>query len=237
MEGQEITTDFDKAYTYLIKAFDLEEKPANLLALARFHCVSNGKHKDVDKCIEYFRLKQFKDKSEINIDKTYKKWRSEMAKAFIDGQYSAEELTKLQSFLKEEYKLTHINFDLEVNQSGIFEYQESEKFGRAGKYELLSDESAARAAKSKKRIYGLYFNPDLSGIDSRKDKTIIIATWSKVNENGEAEFLNNLFLWGHTLNEWSALRRVTSDQKPATYRLDIFNLNKEKVYTKDYHIY
>ena len=90
--------------------------------------------------------------------------------------------------------------------------------------------------EGKNIAYGLKFSTDFSGIDSRRDKTVIIVIWSKLTDSGETKIVDNMFLWGNPLDEWSAIKEVSVGDDGSTYRLDIYNLNREKVYTRDFFI-
>ena len=234
MEGQSVEQDFDKAFKYLSKAYDLDDSVFNLMRLGRFYCVASEKYRDMKKCFDHFKLKDIGNLSSREQRNAYDTRQKEIAKTFVGSNYSKEELYQLQKFIKDTYNLTHIDFELEVEKSGVFEFQHSEKYGKSGEYVLIDEGNKVQAIKGKDLIYGLYFNTDFDGIDSRRDKTVIIAKWTEVNSKGKSKIVNNMFLWGNPLDEWSALREVSIGDDPATYRLDIYDLNKQKVYTRDF---
>jgi len=234
MEGQSVEQDFDKAFKYLTKAYELNGSVFNLMRLGRFYCVANEKYRDMKKCLDHFKFKDIDSLSSKEQRNAYDTRKKEIAKTFVDGDYSKDELYQLQNFIIDTYRLTHTSFELEVERSGIFEFQHSEKYGKPGEYVLIDKGNKVQAVKDKDMIYGLYFNTDFDGIDSSKDKTVIIAKWTKVIPEGKSKVVNNMFLWGTPLDEWSALREVSIGDEPATYRLDVYNLNRQKVYSRDF---
>jgi dipeptidyl aminopeptidase/acylaminoacyl peptidase len=234
MEGQTIQKDFVKAFKYLSKAYVLDDSLFNSMRLGRFYCVASEKYKDMEKCINNFKLKGIDNLSLTKQKEVYNIRKKEIARTLIDGNYSKEEFFQLQSFIKNTYKLTHVRFDFEVERSGTFIFQHNEKFGKPGKYILIDESNKVQRIQEKNLIYGLYFKTDINGIDTRKDKIVIIAKWTKVSKTGESKTVNTLFLSGNPVDEWSALRQVSINDEPATYRLDIYDLNKKNIYTKDF---
>jgi hypothetical protein len=236
MEGEFVDQDFDKAFQYLSKAYELDDSVFNLLRLARFYCVSNDKYKDVNKCLEHFNIKDIESFSDEQQERLYDKRRTEIASAFVDGEYSSNELEQLQNFIKVLYRLTHTSFDLDVKNSGVYVFEESERFDRAGEYVQTSEGNNVQAKEGEDTIYGLYFNIDFDGINSYKDRTGIIANWIELKPNGKSKVVRNSFLMGNANAQWSAIQSVSIDEKHATYRLELFNLNRDKVYIRDFVI-
>jgi len=245
MEGDSIEQNFDKAFKYLSKAYELDDSLHNSMRLGRFYCVANNKYKDMEKCFEHLKLtgvNKLFSQEQINIFSsqeqinTYNTKRQEIAEIFVARNYSKEELHQLQNFLKNTYNFTDIDFEFKIQKSGIFEFKHSKKYGKSGEYILVDEGNKAKAVKGKDLIYGLYFNTDFDGIDSSKDTTIIITKWTRINSKGKSKIIDSGFLLGSPIDEWSALRRISIDDTPATYRLDIYSLNKEKIYTRDFVI-
>jgi dipeptidyl aminopeptidase/acylaminoacyl peptidase len=236
MEGEFVDQDFDKAFQYLSKAYELDDSVFNLLRLARFYCVSNDKYKDVNKCLEHFNIKDIESFSDEQQERLYDKRRTEIASAFVDGEYSSNELEQLQNFIKVLYRLTHTSFDLDVKNSGVYVFEESERFDRAGEYVQTSEGNNVQAKEGEDTIYGLYFNIDFDGINSYKDRTGIIANWIELKPHGKSKVVRNSFLMGNANAQWSAIQSVSIDEKHATYRLELFNLNRDKVYIRDFVI-
>ena len=236
MEGVDVTKDDDKAYQYLSKAYELEDSLLHTMLLGRFYCVADKKYKNMDKCFENFRLNGIEELSNKEQRTLYNKRQNEISKTFINGYFTTDELALLKSFIKDTYKLTHVDFELGIEEAGIFEYRQSDKYGQSGNYELVNEGDRVQGKEGEILAYGLKFSTDFSGIDSKKDKTVIIAIWSKLTDSGETKIVDNMFLWGNPLDEWSAIKEVSVGDDVSTYRLDIYNLNREKMYTRDFFI-
>jgi len=233
MEGEEVPQDLDKAYMHLTKAIELDKTDENQMRLGRFYCIANKKYRDLNKCINNFKFS----------DKSRKEWKSinkfkkvEYAKIFTDGSYNQKELNKLQELLSTEYELTDLNVTIEVEESGIFHFQESMKYGESGINELVSDDNSATYKKGVDASYGLYFSTDLPGMDSYKDNTALIAKWSKIDNTGASKTLSNLILWGNTKGLWSSIRDITSEDETGHYQLEIYDLNQRQLYQRKFII-
>ncbi|TPH16198.1 prolyl oligopeptidase family serine peptidase [Litorilituus lipolyticus] len=233
MEGEEVTQDFDQAFMHLTKAVELDKSDENQMRLGRFYCIANKKYQDLTKCIDSFKFTDKSRKEWKNINK-FKK--VEYAKIFTDGSYTQKELQRLQEMIITDYELTNLNVTIEVEESGIFHFQESNKFGESGMNELVNDGNSASYQKGIDASYGLYFSTDLPGMASYKDNTALIVKWSKIDKTGSSETLSNRILWGNTKGSWFSTRNITNKDEAGNYQLEIFDLNKRELYQRKFTI-
>lgn len=233
MEGNNVNQDFALAHEYLLKALELDDSHINTLRLGRFYCVASAKFKDIEKCKTHFTLKGLDEITHKQKQEVYDARRTELARAFVDGVYDQSQLEILRKFMMETYGLNHIDFDLDVDESGVFEFKETDKFGTAGTYELISKDNIIKGDENSMIKYGLRFNIDFDGFDSKKDKTVVFAKWSKINQQGEISTDSSLFLWGSSTEDWSTFRHF-SVKDNSTFRLELFDLNHKIFYSRDF---
>ncbi|CAH9053534.1 hypothetical protein PSECIP111854_01189 [Pseudoalteromonas sp. CIP111854] len=231
MEGMKVERNHDKAYKYLTEANRLDDSYNNVMLLGRFFCTADEQYKNIDTCIEKFTLKDTHKLSNKKSRKVFDQRRSELAKAFMQGLYTPEEIAKLKVFMKETYNLTHLDFELDVEEAGIFEYRLGDKYRESGRYHQISD---GYHVKGKNLSYGLRFTTDISGIDMRTHRTALIMMWTKQSKDGKSEPVKYSLLWGNPREDFIAIRSVESNDDNTNYSLQIYNLDKTLLYSKSF---
>jgi len=234
--GKLVATDIDKAFEHYQKAYELKGDNVNRLNFAKMHCLGAGIEKDVSKCVELLKINSieglsYDDKSEL------KNYRRELfAQVFAEGIYDQDELKLLNSLLTEMYSLNFFEYKFDVDETGFFKFEESERYGRKGEYVQVTEESVYTRPNDEELTFGVYFTTNKPGIDNRKDRTAVIIYWTSIDENGNHQRVHSSILWGSPRDDWNSLYTSLAEDDATKYQLKVYNLNRELVHKQEFTI-
>lgn len=187
MQGVEVAQNWELAHDFLTKAAIEEDKKSEgfetvnnileRLRLGRFYCIAPIPWQNVDKCIELFDIEAYKERSYDERKGILNELLTSLSWAIIDGVYDVEDKRKLQGFLTENFKFTHLATEIEELELGVFNFVVGEKFKERNEYELDDDADLTHIIPSESTRIGLRFDADVKGMDNSTDKTGVVIRW------------------------------------------------------------
>lgn len=238
MEGEYLTKDWNKALEHLTKAQELDANPENNVMFARFYCTAPKEFRNIERCIELMKGDQYRRQSLSVLKIAREKVRKALPWIVIDGNLTTAEKEMLKSYVKEAFALKQIEFELEDIESGTFKFQESERFGRAGKYIVINESNNVKVSdnEDEKSGFGIQFDTDVPGIDLYKDKMALVYRWSRKVNDEEVKIENNYMLYGSPKGSWRITYPLQDIEESAIWTLQVYDLNGKQLYEKEFHV-
>jgi TPR repeat protein len=224
--------DEEKALLHLNAAIEHDPSKVNQKRLAYFYCIASALYKDVDKCLAGF-------KESLGNSTFYDDMRDEFAMAVIDGSYTQNEKDKMTAFAEKWFGLTHISFEADIADVGIFEYKASGKYGKSGEYELSEATSLSQVNDkiSEKLIaLGVRFVPDTEGLPYQIDRTLALIEW--LEKDSQNVLLRRDFVTIKRAPTGDWIRYFKIDSLPpvgTSYTLNIYSADGTLNYTKTFN--
>jgi len=223
--------DEEKAFFHLNAAIKHEPSVTNQKRLAYFYCIASARYKDVDKCLAGFK-KSLED-STFNDG-----MRNEFAMAVIDGSYTQNERDKMTAFAEQWFGLTHISFETDIADVGIFEYQASGRYGKSGEFVLSEATSLSQVSdKISENLIalGVRFVPDTEGLTFKTERTLALIEW--LEKDSQSAILRRDFVTikRAPLGDWVRYFMINSiPPAGTTYTLNIYSVDGVLNYTKTF---
>lgn len=237
MEGDIFEKNHSKAFKYLVKANDGDESTLNNIMLGRWYCLApQSLKRDVDKCLSLMKKGEVTKNDRNKIENALK---ANLAWITIDGDFTPQELAKVQTFEKEVFKLKELSLEMEFIESGMFIYEKSDSYGKSGEYLLKYKQNRISTANAD-GYFGVEFEVDIDGIDNYRKQTGVVARWYKTNTNDEKIIVANEFLYGSpkaSKTPWAMRRRVDSVEPGEIWTIEIYDLNQQLLFHDNYEFY
>lgn len=176
----------EKALKYRLKSLEDDEENFNVNKheLAFFYCSASEEYRSAQKCEDEFRTQWEIIETKSDKDSFYSKLRE----AIFKGKFTPEERESFTQFAVKAIGLHHAEYEFELLEEGIYEFEESDRFSRSGEYVLTTEKSlsnaAAKAGKNK-LYFGVRFTPDHPGFASFGEYTYAIFHWEKFDASGK----------------------------------------------------
>ena len=144
--------------------------------------------------------------------------------------------TKIKNFAIKVFDLSEADILLEKMKHGSFKFVESEKFGHAGKYEMIDPGNKVLAVDDKNAKFGLLFDIDVDGVDYHAGKRMVAARWIKTTEDGKKQYPSSFILYGSPIGEWRLLRSMKEIKEASTWTLELYDLNQNLLFQKSFDV-
>ncbi len=254
MEGEHFAQDWQQAHTHLKKALALDDNSLNNIRLARFYCTAPAALKDFSRCLDLMNLKRYKRQSEFALKQAKKHVRRTLSWIIFSATLTPSEQRKIKQFAIDAFELTGTEVSLEDTKEGAFTFEESEKFGESGEYKLsqsgyqltpvrapqikdtISKASKSKAVKDKVPQFGLIFKVDVPGANRYSDRVGLAVRWIKTSKDGTRRYMQSTLLWGSPKGDWSMLEPFDDIKEAATWTLEIYDLEQQRIYSEQYHL-
>jgi dipeptidyl aminopeptidase/acylaminoacyl peptidase len=236
MEGEYFTQNWEFAFDNLSKAHELEDSPFNNIRLARYYCIAPEPYKNIEKCLSLMDLKQYKkdSKRKLNLAKRYIK--EALAWIFTSAQLTTKENQKLKEFSADIFDLTEVKATIEDPISGQFKFEESDVFGKKGKYNLIPKQGDFLSSNDEDSRFGLIFKVDVPGLNSSRDKVAIAVRWIKTTPDGKRSYRQSTILHGSPTGTWQLLRSLKHLREAAYWTLEIYDFNQNLLYRNAFNV-
>lgn len=236
MEGEYFAQDWSKALEYLTKAHELDDTPANNVTLGRFYCTAPKVYQDVDRCLKLLDIDQYKKHSKTTANKAKNESRKALVWIIAEGEYNDEEKQKIKGLLKKTFKLKYTDVTIDIDEEGEFTFIESTRFGRRAKLELIDESFQVVAKDDETGRFGLVFEVDVPGLDDYTDRVAVAVRWVQSNEDGTRKIVDSGILYGSPKVKWKVLAEYKDIKVPGIWRLEIYDLDQNKVHDREYHV-
>ena len=233
MEADYFDQDWAKAHTHLVKAQQLDDIPLNNMRLARFYCTAPAEYKNVDKCLELMDLTQYYQHSKYTFKQSKVQIRNALGWIISTAKLTAQEQAKVKAFTIKSFALSDIEIALENLEEGAFVFEESERFGRSGKYKLVNPGYQVKTTAIEDDRYGIVFEIDGP---SRRKTVGLVARWYKTLPNGKRDYALNILLYGNGSDIWYMLRRMDEVDTNETWTLEIYDIDQRQLYAKTFEV-
>jgi dipeptidyl aminopeptidase/acylaminoacyl peptidase len=179
--------DETKLLEYISKAIEKDTRNTNKNKhkLALFYCTASDEYLSFQKCEDEFRAQRGIVSTDADTESLLDKLRD----AIVLGRFNSKERARFTRFAIEAIGINYPEYDFELSEVGIYEFVDSQSYGRGGKYELIDENSIAVAFTKKtddKPLYfGIRFTPDHPGLAGSDKYTYTIFHWEKHNAEGK----------------------------------------------------
>ncbi|WDE00599.1 prolyl oligopeptidase family serine peptidase [Thalassomonas actiniarum] len=237
MEGEHFAQNWQQALIHLGKAQELNDSPSNNIRLARFYCTAPQAYKNVPRCLELMALRQYEKRSKASFNAAVREMSKALVWIFAEADLTEEELKLVKQFTIAHYELTATDVSLENIVQGAFQYHESKSFGGNGEFRLVKPDGRMNKYNRDKTLHlGVLFDPDIPGIDGANERTAVAARWFTTTADGRREYLQHKLLYGAPIGEWDLLYEIYDMDESMTMTLEIYDLNQNRLYSKEYQI-
>lgn len=236
MEGEYFKQDWQKAYTDLTKAKELDDTPSNNIMLARFYCTAPDSLKDMNRCMALLDIDQYKNKSNSSASKAINETLDSGSWIITEGKYKAGEIDRIIETIKKTLKLNQIKVSVNVKKEGEFKFRKGEEFGESDRYELMNKNFNIQSKDDEDGYFGTIFKVDEKGLDSYTDRVAVATRWVQINSSGKQKIFNSLILCGAPQSEWRILARYKDIEEEGTWRLEIYDLEQNLLYSRVYQV-
>lgn len=236
LQGHAVDVDYEKAQMHLTKAWEDEEDFDTGLSLGELHCMATGELRDIDLCLDYFLLEIDKSQTTKQKNRNRNTRKSTIARALIEGEYTQVEMEEIQAYLRKLYYFNHVGFEFQLNEQGVYTFKESERYGKRGEYELVSETGATLKDDGSKKQVKVLFDTDIEGIDTRQDQVVVLVKWTYTTLDGQEKPSYYTLLYGSPVGEqWSSYYALDAD-KPGIYTANFYDLNQSLVHSASFNI-
>ncbi|TQV88403.1 alpha/beta fold hydrolase [Aliikangiella coralliicola] len=236
MEGEYFQQDWDKAFENLAKAQELESTPVNNIRLARLHCMAPSPHRNIDRCLELMNLEQYERHSKSRLESAKKLIGEALTWIIADAELSDKEYARIKKFAIDVYEVKETRVTVENRREGHFEYVESEIFGRKSEYQTQVKGFKIKKSEKDEERFGLIFEVDVPGINNRQKQVAMGVRWSVTTPDGRKKYVDSYVLYGSPDGRWNALRGFGSVREDAIWALEIFDLDRNRIYQAHYEL-
>lgn len=228
LNGQYNYGAWDEVKGFLDSMSDVEkyEKQTQIVS-AQFYCNAPADIGDTEKCLEILK----------NAKTPNKRSRNELLKVFssivVEGQLTNSQRIELRKIIVKKYGLNDTQEGFNDFKSGVFSFQESNRYGVQGKYESVSDSSTIASSQSAPDLYvGATFSVDTEGVDRNRERVGVVARWIKERENAQPEVIRSRILYGSPDGEWNYLMSTEELTELEHATLQFFNIDGEQLYSR-----
>lgn len=201
-DGEIVDRDLNQALEYYSIAAEQGANANVLIQMAKIHCLSNDKHRDIARCNELLaisELEKIPEKEQINsvTDKARRLLRDTIGEIYAKGEFNKSELQQLRARVEQEYSVKVLDIKFDEVEFGEVEYNV-----RHQRNELVSSEQQYES-KNGPRL-GLMFEVELQDKD-KSDNVALIVKWINTDPQGNKKVLGSNFIWGGAdSNRWGA---------------------------------
>lgn len=152
---------------------------------SRFYCIADAPYFSFAKCLEGFK-KQIA--AESDTDKEHKSIALNLRNALVFGQFNQQQRQEFSALAIDYLNIDFPEFEFDIDDSGIWIYQDNERFGRSGEYELADTQTLASVQDKmgdNDIVVGTIFKADYEGMANSQKATIIFAHWEEFDATGK----------------------------------------------------
>lgn len=229
-ESKYVQADEEKALFHLKAAVEYDPSEKNRKRLARFYCIASVNYKNVSKCLADLL-------ASLDGSTFYDGMRDNFAMAVIDGNYTQSEKDEMLAYAIKWYELTHISFDVDIRNIGIYEYEVADRYGQGDSYQPSSATKLAQVAdkmESSKVLLGISFVPDTDGLASLKQKTLAIVEWLEIDPQNTIVRRDFVTIKRPPTGKWNRYLEITSLKPGTTYTVNVYSIDGKLNFTKTF---
>ena len=153
---------------------------------SRFYCIADAPYFSFTKCLDGFK-KQIAT-AQSDLDNGYESIALNLKHALVFGKFDQQQRKEFSALVIDYLNIDFPDFEFDIEDSGIWVYQNSDRYGRSGEYELADTQTLA-SVKDKMGdnniVVGVNFKADYEGIANSEKSTIVFAHWEEFDVSGK----------------------------------------------------
>lgn len=149
---------------------------------SRFYCIADAPYFSFGKCLEGFK------KQIAAADNEYESIALNLKRALVFGKFNQQQQQEFSALVIDYLNIDFPDFEFDKEDSGIWVYQDSDRYGRSGEYELAETQNLASVQDkmgNNNIVVGVIFRADYEGMANSKKATIIFAHWEEFDATGK----------------------------------------------------
>ncbi|WP_105189236.1 prolyl oligopeptidase family serine peptidase [Pseudoalteromonas sp. T1lg48] len=223
--------DFDKALTSAKQAYALESNKHNLLALARLRCNAPAPVGDDERCLEFLKLAEQRGA----ISPYVSDFNELIAAIVIENNLAQPQRQRALNIISKAFELTDEKYSLKLIDDGFYHKQFSEKHLGKTEYQHLGQQWPYNDQHQQADYFGLRYELDEDGMDSRKSRFIVFLKWQHLDADGQLLATRYDIQRGSPRGQWSNLLRL-SNETAGTWHLNVYNVGAQQLYSTSYQV-
>ncbi|WP_105254416.1 prolyl oligopeptidase family serine peptidase [Pseudoalteromonas sp. T1lg75] len=223
--------NIDKALDNAEQAYIHDDSLYNLFAVTTMHCTAPAPFSDYQKCLTHLEKAQKQGDVIANLSKLEKF----IAEIVIENRFSPTQRQQVVSAIEKMLNNTDEDYSLNLIDSGFYYEQQSDKHLRPNEYIHLGEQWPDTENSHEASYFGLRYELDQDGIDSRKSRFTVFLKWQHRDTNGQLLNTRYEIQLGSPLDQWRNLLYF-NDKDKGTWNLKVYNAQAQQLYATSYHI-
>jgi pimeloyl-ACP methyl ester carboxylesterase len=153
---------------------------------SRFYCIADAPYFSFEKCLGGFKEQIAAAKSDVDND--YKSIALNLTQALVFGHFNQQQQQEFSALVIDYLNIDFPDFEFDKEDSGIWVYQNSDRYGRSGEYELADTQTLASVRDKMGNndiVVGTIFKADYEGMANSQKATIVLAHWEEFDATGK----------------------------------------------------